>query len=181
MDREHTAPSRSSPRSSISTTTEAPKAAADAPQFKTVRAQGRWKGRYRNDLAVRDFTFVTAEPEKIGGNNEGPTPMEYVAGALNGCLGIVIELVAKEHGVAIDDLRIESAGLVDQRGLFGTAEVSPHFQSVEIGIALMTAASPDALAALQRDVLRRCPVYNLIRDSGAHVTVTWTISPGDRK
>lgn len=153
--------------------------AADAPQLKTVRAQGRWKGRYRNDLAVRDFTFVTAEPEKIGGNNEGPTPMEYVAGALNGCLGIVIELVAKERGIAIDALKVESAGIVDQRGLFGTAEVSPHFQSVEIAIALTSAAPSEAVAALQRDVLRRCPVYNLIRDSGARVTVTWTIAAGD--
>lgn len=158
--------------------TDARQPANDAPQFKTVRAEGNWKGRYRNDLAVRGFTFVTAEPEKIGGNNEGPTPMEYVAGALNGCLGIVIELVAKERGIVLDALKVESAGLVDQRGLFGTAEVSPHFQSVEIKIALATAAPAEALATLQRDVLRRCPVYNLIRDSGARVTVTWEIAAG---
>lgn len=146
------------------------------PQMKTVRAEGRWKGAYRNDLAVRGFTFITAEPEKIGGGNEGPTPMEYVAGALNGCLGIVIELVAKERGIALDGIRVESSGLVDQRGLFGTAEVSPHFQSVEIGITLATAAPAAELAGLQREVLKRCPVYNLIRDSGTKVDVTWRVA-----
>ena len=161
--------------------TDLPKPANDGPQIKTVRAEASWKGRYRNDLAVRDFAFVTAEPEKIGGNNEGPTPMEYVAAALNGCLGIVIELVAKERGIAIGALKISSAGLVDQRGLFGTAAVSPHFQSVEIGIALATDAPAEAMAALQREVLRRCPVYNLIRDSGARVTVSWNISAGEQR
>jgi uncharacterized OsmC-like protein len=71
----------------------------DASQIKTVKAEGQWKRQFRTDLDVRDFRFVTAEPEKIGGNNEGPTPMEYVLGALNGCLGVVVELVAKEQGI----------------------------------------------------------------------------------
>lgn len=159
--------------------TEVTKATREvAPQIKTVRAEGRWKGQYRNDLAVREFSFTTAEPEKIGGRNEGPTPMEYVAGALNGCLGIVIELIAKERGIALDDLKIESAGLVDQRGLFGTADVSPHFQSVGITIELATSAGQQEIEGLKQQTLRRCPVYNLIRDSGAEVSVAWNITPG---
>jgi uncharacterized OsmC-like protein len=144
-------------------------------QMKTVRAQAQWKGSLRTDLAVRDFNFVIAEPEKLGGTNEGPTPMEYVLGALNGCLGVVIELVAKERGVALRDMRIASSGLIDQRGLFGTADVSPHFQSVDVAITLATDAPSRALATLQQDVLKRCPVYNLIRDSGARVEIAWNV------
>ena len=148
---------------------------ADTPLIKTVRAEAQWKGAYRNDLGVRDFNFVIAEPEKLGGNNEGPTPMEYVIGALNGCLGIVVEMVARERGISLHDLRISAAGLVDQRGLFGTADVSPHFQSVDLQVSLATDASQAELSVFQHDVLKRCPVYNLIRDSGAQVAVTWNI------
>jgi uncharacterized OsmC-like protein len=86
----------------------------------------------------------------------------------------VVELVAKEQGVRIDDMEISSAGIVDQRGLFGTAEVSPHFQSIEIEINLDTDANEARLAELRDAVLKRCPVYNLVRDSGAAVTVNWT-------
>jgi uncharacterized OsmC-like protein len=152
-----------------------------APQIKTVRAEGRWQAGFRTDVAVRDFGFVTAEPEKLGGGNEGPTPMEYVVGALNGCLGVVIELVAKERGIALRGLQVTSAGLVDQRGLFGTADVSPHFQSVEVQVTLDTDAPPPALAALQRDVVKRCPVYNLIRDSGARIAIDWRLGEGDAR
>jgi uncharacterized OsmC-like protein len=145
------------------------------PQIKTVRAEGEWKGGYRTDLGVRDFRFVIAEPEKIGGKNEGPTPMEYVLGALNGCLNVVIELVAKERGIALRKLHISSSGRVDQRGLFGTADVSPQFQSVEVDVTGTAIASASQLADLQQTVLRRCPVYNLIRDSKARIDVNWNL------
>jgi uncharacterized OsmC-like protein len=145
------------------------------PQIKTVRAEGEWKGDYRTNLDVRDFRFVIAEPEKIGGNNEGPTPMEYVLGALNGCLNVVIELVAKERGIALRSLHVSSSGRVDQRGLFGTADVSPQFQSVDVDVTGTATASASQLADLQQTVLRRCPVYNLIRDSKARIDVTWNL------
>jgi uncharacterized OsmC-like protein len=148
----------------------------DNPQIKIVRAEANCNGNFCNTIATRDFTFVIAEPEKLGGNNEGPTPMEYVVGALNGCLGIVIELVAKERGISLGELKVTSAGLVDQRGLFGTADVSPHFQSIEVDISLTTSASSQAISKLKTDVLRRCPVYNLIKDSGAKVKIEWNIS-----
>ena len=153
---------------------------ADTPLIKTVRAEAQWKGAYRNDLGVRDFNFVIAEPEMLGGNNEGPTPMEYVIGALNGCFSFVIEMVAKERGIALRDLRISAAGLVDQRGLFGTADVSPHFQSVDLQVSMATDASQAELSVFQQDVLKRCPVYNLIRDSGAQVDITWNVQALER-
>jgi uncharacterized OsmC-like protein len=146
-----------------------------APQIKTVRAEGEWKGRYRTDLNIRDFRFIIAEPEKIGGKNEGPTPMEYVLGALNGCLSVVIELVAKERGFELRDLRVSSSGLVDQRGLFGTADVSPQFQSVEVSINGVVSARRSKLTEFQHAVLKRCPVYNLIRDSKAPINVNWNL------
>lgn len=156
--------------------TKADASSVDVSQVKIVRAEANWNGNFCNVIAARDFTFVIAEPEKIGGKNEGPTPMEYVAGALNGCLGIVIELVAKERGISLGEIKVNSAGLVDQRGLFGTADVTPHFQSIGVDICLTTSASPQAISELKTDVLRRCPVYNLIKDSGAKVTVEWKIS-----
>jgi len=151
-----------------------------APQIKIVRAEGEWKGHYRTDLDVRNFRFIISEPEKIGGGNEGPTPMEYVLGALNGCLSVVIELVAKEHGFELHDLRVSSSGLVDQRGLFGTADVSPQFQSVEVNISGVVSAPGLQLTEFQHAVLKRCPVYNLIRDSKARIAVNWNLKAEGR-
>lgn len=151
----------------------------DTPQLRTVRATGARTDPFRTDVDIRDFSFVIAEPEKIGGKNEAPTPMEYVAGALNGCFTVTIEMVAGEHEFGLDGLAVSCEGVVDHRGLFGTAAVSPHFQSVKVDITLATEEDADRLPALESEVLVRCPVYNLIRDAGTPIDVNWTIRGKD--
>ena len=147
----------------------------DTPQLRTVRAAGARTDPYRTDIDIRDFSYVIAEPEKIGGKNEAPTPMEYVAGALNGCFTVTIEMVAGEQEFRLDGLDVSCEGVVDHRGLFGTAAVSPHFQSVKVDITLATDEAADRLPALENEVLARCPVYNLINDAGTPIDVNWTI------
>ena len=88
----------------------------------------------------------------------------------------VKQLQLDELYAVLRDLKISSSGLVDQRGLFGTADVSPHFQSVEVAVTMATSAPSTELTALQREVLKRCPVYNLIRDSKARISVTWSVA-----
>jgi uncharacterized OsmC-like protein len=149
------------------------------PQTKVVRAGASWQGRrYDNRIAVRDFAFQIAEPAKLGGSDAAPTPMEYVAGALSGCLSIVIEMVAAEQGVALSGIAVESEGRVDQRGLFGTAPVSPHFEAVDVTVRLATDEPAARLEPLKADVLKRCPVYNLLNDSGARVQIDWRVEGG---
>jgi uncharacterized OsmC-like protein len=42
------------------------------------------------------FKITVDEPEKLGGTNEGPSPVEYVLAAFAGCLNVVGNMVAKE-------------------------------------------------------------------------------------
>ncbi len=151
----------------------------DTPQLRTVRAAGARTDAYRTDIEIRDFSFTIAEPEKIGGKNEAPTPMEYVAGALNGCFTVTIEMVADEQEFTLEGLDVACEGVVDHRGLFGTAAVSPHFQSVTVDITLTTDESGERLSALEKQVLMRCPVYNLISDAGTPIDVNWMIRGRD--
>ena len=126
-------------------------------------------------LQVRGFEpFYTAEPEQAGGDNSAPTPMEYVIAALNGCLAVVIQTVAEEQSFQLDGAAFDSKGLIDQRGVEGTAGVSPQFQEVTAEIRLQTPEPPNRLDALKDEVLRRCPAFNLLRDSGIDLQVRWS-------
>ena len=124
---------------------------------------------------VRDFEFHTAEPEPVGGDDSAPTPMEYVVGALAGCLAVVVETVAAEQRIEVRELDIQTQATMDTRGFRGTADVSPHFQQVTLH-ARIELEDTGALPALCREVERRCPVFNLIKDAGVPVTVDWTAS-----
>jgi len=39
-------------------------------------------------VTARDFQFVVDEPQSLGGGDLGPNPVEYVLGALLGCLNV---------------------------------------------------------------------------------------------
>ena len=144
-----------------------------SPKLRTISACGRRNGTMQTDVDERGFDFVIDEPEKLGGGDTAPTPMEYVTGALGGCFNVTIELIAQEFGLSPEDIEVSCEGIVDHRGLFGTAEVSPHFQNVKVDISLILEMPDDLRDQFKRTCLKRCPVYNLIKDSGVPVQVGW--------
>ncbi|PZE21638.1 OsmC family protein [Paenibacillus xerothermodurans] len=150
-------------------------------EVRRVRAASQRLGRFKNENTVRGFTFRIDEPEKLGGTDTGPTPMEYVLGSFNGCLLIVIETIASEMKLNVKDLRAESTGLVDRRGLFGTADVTPHFLEVHNSIVFDTDEPWEKIELLKQAVLKRCPAYNLFKDAGIPITLDWTRAGGSEQ
>ena len=144
---------------------------------KVARATGSWLGHMKTVLQIRGFEpFHTAEPEQAGGDDSAPTPMEYVVGALNGCLAVVIQMVAEERGFQLEGVDFDSKGLIDTRGVEGMAGVSPQFMEVAVKVRLQTPESPNRLDVLKDEVLQRCPVFNLLNDSGIDLQVDWSIA-----
>src|SRR5699024_4198532 len=112
------------------------RAVASEPQLKSVRAHGWRRGSMRTESAVRSFTVVADEPHAVGGTDTAPTPMELIAGAVNGCLGVVVETVAAELGLTLRALETTSHAHIDVRGFQGTAEVSPHFRDYRLTVTV---------------------------------------------
>ncbi|WP_166979513.1 OsmC family protein [Paramicrobacterium fandaimingii] len=145
----------------------------DEPQFKSVRARGTWQTRMTTDVSIRDFSFRTDEPEPAGGTNSAPTPMEFIAGALNGCITVVIESVAAELDLSLRALDTASHAHMDVRGFHGTADVSPHFHDYALSIHIDVDADDGQRAELVRLSEKRCPAINLVRDAGVDFTIDW--------
>lgn len=159
----------------MSTSTTPSAARYDRPQLKRIRTHSSWEGTMRTRHQVRDFApFHTAEPAPVGGDDSAPSPMEYVVAALGGCLAVVVETVATEQQLHVTALDIQLEATMDTRGFQGTADVSPHFRDVLVR-ARFGLNDPDALPALQHEVERRCPAFNLIKDAGVPVTQDWSI------
>lgn len=150
---------------------------ADASQWlKSVRAIGTWEGSMTTLVETRGFTFRTDEPVAVGGNDESPTPMQYVVGAVNGCVTVVIEAVAGELGVAIEKIDTFSHARQDVRGFRGTADVSPHFRTFTLEVHLRTPVPESGLDVFKAQVEKRCPAINLVRDAGVEFDLVWHVS-----
>jgi putative redox protein len=61
-------------------------------------------GGYRTDVAVRGHIFVVDEPLTAGGTDVGPTPYDYLLGALGACTAMTVRMYANRKGWALDDV-----------------------------------------------------------------------------
>lgn len=68
------------------------------------RATARTKlGGFRTELFVNGFPLVADEPLADGGNNEGPSPYDYLLAALGACTGMTVQLYASRKGWPLDE------------------------------------------------------------------------------
>lgn len=159
----------------MTTTTTAARTTDPTPRLASFTATGRSTGQLSTAVSARQFGFVVAEPPSLGGTDEGANPIEYVLGALNGCVTVVVETVAAELGISVDGVATDATGTLDIRGFAGTADVSPHFQTLTLTITLTTAVPEEELGELKAQVVRRCPLFNLVRDAGVPIEETWVV------
>ena len=148
--------------------------------IRKVYAQSKRVGPFKNENEVRQFSFLIDEPEKLGGTNQAPTPMEYVLGSFNGCILIVIEMIAKEIDFTFTNLYADTYGAIDRRGLFGTANVSPHFIEIKNTVYFETKESKAELEILKEKVKERCPAYNMMNDAGVVITLDWKLNKEEK-
>ncbi|XDZ51402.1 OsmC family protein [Neisseriaceae bacterium CLB008] len=140
-----------------------------------VAARSHWQSGVQTHSQIRDFApVVMDEPAVLGGDNQGPNPLEYLVASLNGCKGVMIPLIAKELGFRFSALSFDTKGVIDLRGLMGEPDVSTHFQSLIFSVQIKTDESEERLQALKTAVATRCPIYNLLRDANVALETHWT-------
>ena len=110
-------------------------------------------------VKAREFEFVVDEPQSLGGGNQGPNPVEYVLGALLGCLNVVVHLVAKEHGVTLTSFKATARGDLDPGKFMGkNMDVRAGYESIEVVIEVEGDADEAKLAEIAKISETRCPV-----------------------
>ena len=150
--------------------------AQTTPQIFELHTTGAWQGQFRTDVAVRGFGFTVAEPEVLGGDNSGPNPLEYVLGGFEGCIAVVVEVVTRERGITLNDLRLNISGSIDLRGFGGVPGVSPSFQTIDGAVHVFADIDEPTFRDLIDETERRCPLFNLFRDAGVTPDIRWSLN-----
>ena len=123
----------------------------------TVKA---WSDGSQAVIEAGPFSWRADLPASLGGNNQAPSPVALLLGALAGCaVAILRDTLAPQLGVQLDEVQAVVQCDCDFRGLLAMDGVAPDLQNVQV---VITARSPDSEANVKRLYqawLERCPIY----------------------
>jgi len=131
----------------------------------TFKASSVLKNGLRADIDIRDFKLVSDEPESLGGNDEGPNPVEIILGAFASCQEIVIKAYASVLDITVDKIEIEVSGDLDLRGFFNLAEVRPGYENISFKTTIVTDETDgEKLENLKYFAVEKCPVMDILEN-----------------
>ena len=167
-------------------TIDAVKGNKDIAKFQ-FRATNKWINGTHNQSTIHGFfgamqemthkqafTFDADHPAVLVGNDNGPTPVEFLLHAIAGCLTAGMANIAAARGITLHRVESTVDGDIDVRGVLGISpDVRNGYQQIRVRFAVEGDASPQELAALVEQSRARSAVYDVLTNGvPVHVEVT---------
>jgi uncharacterized OsmC-like protein len=164
-------------------TIDAVKAAPEAAKFQ-FRAHNEWVSGTHNRSTISDFfgvgeeraherTFVfdADHPAVLVGQDNGPTPVEFVLHALAACLTSGLANIAAARGITLTEVRSTVSGDIDLNGILGlNPAVRNGYQKISVRFQISGDAPADVLKGLIEQSRKRSAVFDILTN-GVPVTI----------
>jgi uncharacterized OsmC-like protein len=109
------------------------------------------------------FTADADHPAVVCGEDNGPTPVEYVLHALAACLTAGIANIAAARGVTLHEVKATVEGDIDLRGILGLSdEVRNGYESIRVSFDVKGDASPEKLEEIVAQSRARSAVFDIL-------------------
>jgi uncharacterized OsmC-like protein len=156
-------------------TLDAVKQAPEAARFQ-FRAHNQWvSGTHNRGTIVdffgvgeertheRSFTFDADHPAVLVGQDQGPTPVEFVLHALAACLTAGLANIAAARRVKLTEVRSTVTGDIDLNGILGlNPDVRNGYQQLTVRFTIKGDAPADTLRELVEQSQARSAVYDIL-------------------
>lgn len=119
------------------------------------------EGGLRFAAQVRSHRIVVDQPERAGGEDAGPMPIELLGVSLGTCIALYVQQFCQARGLSTEGLRVE----VEQRGATNPGRI----EEFVVRVVLPTELPEPYMVMLER-VARSCPAHYTL-EHGSTVTV----------
>ena len=137
------------------------------PQIAKFAVETRLLDNFSVEISCGNQLIIKLDQPRDGdGNNTGPCPVEYLLGALSGCVATMFRLVANQNGIKLNGLHIITKGELDADGLFGTNKnVRPGLNDIELDINIDAGISNSDKKNMTEEVIKRCPSWDNLKNT----------------
>ena len=125
--------------------------------------QGFFGAGQEDSSRTQPFTYDADHPAVLVGNNNGPTPVEFLLHAIAACLTSGLANIAAARGVRLHRVVSTVEGDIDLLGILGISdEVRNGYRQIRVSFVVEGDASAEQLAALVEQSRRRSAVYDVL-------------------
>ncbi|WP_369134630.1 OsmC family protein [Modestobacter sp. I12A-02662] len=109
------------------------------------------------------FTFDADHPRVLTGEDNGPTPVEFLLHALAACLTAGLVNIASARGITLTKVSSTVTGDIDLLGILGLdRDVRNGYSGIRIAMTVEGDASAEELAGLVERSRRRSAVFDVL-------------------
>lgn len=110
---------------------------------------------------VRSHRIIVDQPERAGGEDAGPTPLELLAASLGSCMALYVQQFCHSRALSYEGMRVE----VESSGASNPGRIAELAVRVHVPAEL----SPHMATLLAR-AAKSCPAHHTL-ELGARMTV----------
>lgn len=131
---------------------------------KTVRVAANMGQSFQVQADIRGHKVVIDQPAAGGGQDEGPTPLEYFLFSLAGCIATIGRVAAIQQKLPLNGFKVAVEGDYDPAGLLGKpTDQRTGFQVVRVSAEIDADISAEEKQAFLDQVCERCPLHDNIK------------------
>jgi uncharacterized OsmC-like protein len=141
-------------------------------------ATSTWQGGTRTEVTIskllaggqdiarpgRQFKLVVDEPPQLGGTDEAPNPVEYIAAGLCGCITAGIATNAAMFGTALEGIEVTVEMEFNLHGVLGLDKSVPNgATAMTYTVKLKGAGDPEKMLRSKQTIDGKSPVLNTLK------------------
>lgn len=127
----------------------------------TISLKAVAEGTTLTKVKVKSFEYEIDEPEFFGGRSLAPSPVDYLLGAVAGCIVAAGTQLAKDMGISLRRLQADVEGVIDSDCFFGIpTEKRSGFQKITINLTIDSDGTKEQTAYWKQQLMIRCPVID---------------------
>lgn len=131
--------------------------------IKHVRVEAHMGERFRIESTIGNHALVVDQPKSAGGEDAGPSPLEYFFLSLAGCIATIARIAAKQKRIALRSMDVTVEGDLDVEGLLGrNPDAHSGFSGLTVKVKMDADMSKEEKETFLHEVDRRCPVSDNI-------------------
>jgi uncharacterized OsmC-like protein len=126
---------------------------------KHVAVEAHLGERFKIESRIGNHTLFVDQPKTGGGEDSGPTPLEYLFLSLASCIATIARIAAKQKRITLRGMDVKVEGELDVEGLMGrSVDGRSGFGGITVKVKLDADLSQAEKEAFLQEVDKRCPV-----------------------